>query len=116
MAIGDQLNDLEMVAAVGHGVAMANAPAELQARARYLAPSVLEEGAAAIIEALVLARAGAASAHARSFLAEAADQAAAPAPRRRLRRTPVARVASGPVSAAAGGPTVAAAEPLARPA
>lgn len=55
MAIGDQLNDLEMVAAVGHGVAMRNAPAELRERARYVAPPVLEEGAATIIEALVLA-------------------------------------------------------------
>jgi len=57
MAIGDQLNDLEMVAAVGHGVAMANAPDALRARARYIAPSVLQEGAADVIEALVLARA-----------------------------------------------------------
>ena len=57
MAIGDQLNDLEMVAAVGHGVAMANAPEALKARARYIAPSVLEEGAADVIESLVLPRA-----------------------------------------------------------
>lgn len=68
MAIGDQLNDLEMVAAVGHGVAMSNAPAELRDRARYVAPSVHEEGAAAIIEALVLAgKAWAAGARARDF-------------------------------------------------
>jgi Cof subfamily protein (haloacid dehalogenase superfamily) len=54
MAIGDQLNDLEMLAAVGHGVAMSNGPAELRAMARYLAPHVLEEGAATVIESLVL--------------------------------------------------------------
>jgi Cof subfamily protein (haloacid dehalogenase superfamily) len=68
MAIGDQLNDLEMVAAVGHGVAMRNAPGELLDRARYVAPSVLQEGAAQIIEALVLAGDGrAAEAHAGAF-------------------------------------------------
>jgi len=65
MAIGDQLNDLEMIAAVGHGVAMNNAAAELKGRARYVAPSVLEEGAATIIEALVLAG-GARAAQARA--------------------------------------------------
>jgi Cof subfamily protein (haloacid dehalogenase superfamily) len=75
MAIGDQLNDLEMVAAVGHGVAMANAPAELWSRARYVAPSVIEEGAATIIEALVLNRAGPAARSAPRFLAERADSA-----------------------------------------
>jgi len=67
LAIGDQLNDLEMIAAVGHGVAMANAPDELTARARYIAPPVVEEGAATIIEALVLAGAGAAPGNARRF-------------------------------------------------
>ena len=55
MAIGDQLNDLEMVAAVGHGVAMTNAPAALKREARYVAPSVFEQGAAEVIEAMVLA-------------------------------------------------------------
>jgi 3-deoxy-D-manno-octulosonate 8-phosphate phosphatase KdsC-like HAD superfamily phosphatase len=68
MAVGDQLNDLEMVAAVGHGAAMANAPDELRSHARYVAPSVHDEGAAAIIEALVLGPAGRASRSAREFL------------------------------------------------
>jgi Cof subfamily protein (haloacid dehalogenase superfamily) len=55
MAIGDQHNDLEMLAEVGHGVAMAGAPAGVQAAARYLAQPLAEEGAAQVIEALVLA-------------------------------------------------------------
>ncbi|HEX8939966.1 MAG TPA: Cof-type HAD-IIB family hydrolase [Candidatus Limnocylindrales bacterium] len=54
MAIGDQYNDLEMIAEVGHGVAMPTAPAEVQAVASYLAPPLGDEGAAAMIEALVL--------------------------------------------------------------
>lgn len=56
MAIGDQFNDLEMIAAAGHGVAMPSAPPEVQAVARYVAPPVAEEGAAAMIERLVLRR------------------------------------------------------------
>jgi hypothetical protein len=56
MAIGDQRNDLEMIAAVGHGVAMAGAPAEVISAARYIAPPVQEEGAAQLIERLVLVR------------------------------------------------------------
>ena len=54
MAIGDQFNDLEMIEDVGHGVAMPSAPPEVQARARYVAPPVSEEGAAQVVEALVL--------------------------------------------------------------
>ena len=80
MAVGDQLNDLEMVAAVGHGVAMANAPRELRALARYVAPPVVEEGLATIIEALVLARAGKAARTAARFLAEVEDAAQPPSP------------------------------------
>jgi Cof subfamily protein (haloacid dehalogenase superfamily) len=56
MAIGDQRNDLEMVAAVGHGVAMTGAPAEVIEAARYVAPPIEVEGAAEMIERLVLAR------------------------------------------------------------
>jgi len=56
MAIGDQRNDLEMVAAVGHGVAMPGSPAEVLAAARYVAPPIEAEGAAQMIEQLVLAR------------------------------------------------------------
>jgi hypothetical protein len=56
MAIGDQLNDVEMIAAAGHGVAMGNAPAEVRSVARYVAPDVDSQGAARIIEELVLGR------------------------------------------------------------
>ena len=54
MAIGDQFNDLEMIEGVGHGVAMPSAPPEVQAVARYIAPPLAEEGAAQVVEALVL--------------------------------------------------------------
>jgi hydroxymethylpyrimidine pyrophosphatase-like HAD family hydrolase len=56
LAIGDQFNDLEMIAAVGHGAAMPGAPLAVRAAARYIAPPVAEEGAAQLIERLVLAR------------------------------------------------------------
>ncbi|HET7494323.1 MAG TPA: Cof-type HAD-IIB family hydrolase [Candidatus Limnocylindrales bacterium] len=55
LAIGDQWNDLEMIAEVGHGTAMPSAPAEVRAVARYVAPAVDEDGAARMIEDLVLA-------------------------------------------------------------
>ena len=58
MAIGDQLNDIEMIAAAGHGVAMENAPAEVRSVARYIAPDVDSQGAARMIEELVLDRPG----------------------------------------------------------
>lgn len=56
MAIGDQLNDLEMIATAGHGVAMENAPVEVRSVARYVAPHVDAQGAARMIEELVLDR------------------------------------------------------------
>ena len=55
LAIGDQWNDLEMLAEVGHGAAMPSAPAEVRAAARYVAPPLEDEGAAQVIERLVLA-------------------------------------------------------------
>ena len=55
LAIGDQWNDIEMLAEVGHGTAMPTAPAEVLAAARYIAPPLAEEGVARMIEALVLA-------------------------------------------------------------
>jgi hypothetical protein len=55
MAIGDSLNDAEMICDAGHGAAMPTAVAEVRRLARYLAPSVHEEGAAQLIEQLVLA-------------------------------------------------------------
>lgn len=44
MAFGDGLNDLEMLEAVGFGVAMGNAVAELKARADYIAPPAAADG------------------------------------------------------------------------
>lgn len=55
LSIGDQWNDLEMIAEVGHGTAMPTAPRAVLAAARYIAPSLAEEGVARMIEALVLA-------------------------------------------------------------
>ncbi len=54
LAIGDQLNDLEMIAEAGIGVAMGDAPAAVRAAARVVAPSVAEEGAAQVLEELLL--------------------------------------------------------------
>ena len=58
LAIGDQWNDVEMLAEVGHGAAMPTAPVEVRAAARYVAPPLAEEGVARMIEALVLAPPG----------------------------------------------------------
>ncbi len=55
LAMGDALNDLEMIVDVGHGTAMATGPAQVQLAARYVAAPVEQDGSAAIIEALVLA-------------------------------------------------------------
>lgn len=44
MAFGDGLNDLEMLEAVGFGVAMGNAAPELKARADYIAPEADADG------------------------------------------------------------------------
>ena len=79
LAIGDQWNDLEMIAEVGHGAAMPTAPAEVLAVARYVAPPVLEEGSAQLIEALVLAAPAAAMAAARRLEGEARERRAVPA-------------------------------------
>ncbi len=54
MAIGDNFNDVEMLECVGLGVAMGNAPAGVQAIAKWVAPSVEEEGAAVAIEKFLL--------------------------------------------------------------
>ena len=55
LAVGDQWNDVEMLAEVGHGAAMPTAPDGVRAVARYVAPPVADEGVATIIEQLVLA-------------------------------------------------------------
>ena len=54
LAAGDQLNDVEMVAAAGWGVAMPHAPAELLAVARVVAEPLDEDGLARVLEDLVL--------------------------------------------------------------
>jgi len=55
LTMGDALNDLEMIVDAGHGAAMATAPAEVRLGARYVAAPVDEDGAAELIELLVLA-------------------------------------------------------------
>ncbi len=56
MAIGDNHNDVEMLAYAGWGVAMGNAPAAVQAQANWVAPSVDEDGVAAAIDRFVLSQ------------------------------------------------------------
>ncbi len=73
LAIGDQLNDLEMLAAVGHGAAMPTSPGEVIEAARYVAPPVEDEGAAQLIERLALAGPREAAAAARELEARATE-------------------------------------------
>jgi len=54
MAIGDQDNDVSMIAWAGLGVAMGNGSATTKATADWVAPPVTEDGAAAAIERFVL--------------------------------------------------------------
>lgn len=79
LAIGDQWNDLEMLGEVGHGTAMPTAPAGVRVVARYLAPSVTEEGVATMIEQLVLASPADALAASRRLAAEALERRSVPA-------------------------------------
>ncbi len=55
LAMGDALNDVEMIEDAGHGAAMATAPAEVRLAGRYIAAPVAADGVAELIEALVLA-------------------------------------------------------------
>ena len=55
MAVGDALNDIEMIGDAGHGAAMATAPGVVRAAGRYVAAPVEDDGVGALIEALVLA-------------------------------------------------------------
>ncbi len=71
LAIGDQWNDIQMLAEVGHGTAMPTAPAQVRAVARYIAPPLADEGVARMIEGLVLAR----PAQARAFSVRLAAEA-----------------------------------------
>jgi Cof subfamily protein (haloacid dehalogenase superfamily) len=82
LAIGDQWNDLEMLAEVGHGTAMPSAPREVRAAARYVAPPLEEDGAARMIEGLVLASPVDVLANAQRLAADAAEAREAPEGRR----------------------------------
>lgn len=55
MTIGDNFNDLEMLEYAGIGVAMGNAPADVQAIANWVAPSVEMDGVATAINKFLLA-------------------------------------------------------------
>jgi len=56
MAIGDNFNDLEMLEYAGLGVAMGNAPVDVQAVAQWVAPSIEQDGAAVAIEKFLLSK------------------------------------------------------------
>ncbi|MCI0344804.1 MAG: Cof-type HAD-IIB family hydrolase [Chloroflexi bacterium] len=73
LAIGDQLNDLEMICAVGHGTAMPHAPAAVLAAARYVASPLAAQGVAELLERLVLAPRANARAASEALAAAAAE-------------------------------------------
>jgi hydroxymethylpyrimidine pyrophosphatase-like HAD family hydrolase len=79
LAIGDQWNDLEMLAVAGHGTAMPTAPDGVRAVARYIAPPLEDEGAGRMIEALALATPADALAASRRMAAEATERRSVPA-------------------------------------
>lgn len=54
LAIGDNYNDVEMLAYAGIGVAMGNAPADVRSLADWVAPSVSADGVAVAIEKFIL--------------------------------------------------------------
>ena len=54
LAIGDNDNDIPLLQAVGYGVAMGNATPGAKAVAKWVAPSIAEDGAAVALEKLVL--------------------------------------------------------------
>lgn len=77
LAIGDEWNDFEMLSEVGHGAAMPSAPPEVRAAARYVAPPLEDEGAAQLIEQLVLAPPSRVLATSRRLAGKAAEAAEA---------------------------------------
>jgi Cof subfamily protein (haloacid dehalogenase superfamily) len=54
LAIGDNYNDVEMLAYAGIGVAMGNAPADIQSLADWVAPDIEADGVAVAIEKFIL--------------------------------------------------------------
>lgn len=54
MTIGDNFNDIEMIQYAGTGVSMGNAPADVQAIANWVAPTVDQHGVAVAIEKFIL--------------------------------------------------------------
>ena len=54
MTVGDNFNDVEMLQYAGIGVAMGNAPTQVQAIANWVAPDVEQDGVAAAIENFLL--------------------------------------------------------------
>lgn len=54
LAIGDNDNDIPMLKVVGYGVAMGNATPGVKAVAKWIAPSIDEDGAAIALQRLVL--------------------------------------------------------------
>jgi Cof subfamily protein (haloacid dehalogenase superfamily) len=54
LAIGDNYNDVEMLAYAGIGVAMGNAPGDVRAIADWIAPDVEADGVAAAVEKFIL--------------------------------------------------------------
>ncbi|MCL4543787.1 MAG: Cof-type HAD-IIB family hydrolase [Chloroflexi bacterium] len=55
VAIGDNLNDLDMIEYAGLGIAMGGAPSVVKQAARWVAPSQAEDGVAVAIEQFLLA-------------------------------------------------------------
>jgi Cof subfamily protein (haloacid dehalogenase superfamily) len=53
LAVGDDWNDVEMLRFAGFGVAMGDAPIEVQEAADYTAPSALDDGAAHVLEKFI---------------------------------------------------------------
>lgn len=63
IAVGDNLNDLEMIQLAGLGVAMGNAPDELKAHADFVTATNEQEGLRHVIERFILAGESTQSAH-----------------------------------------------------
>jgi hypothetical protein len=63
IAVGDNLNDLEMIQVAGLGVAMGNAPDELKAHADFVTATNDQEGLRHVIERFILAGESTQSAH-----------------------------------------------------